>query len=447
MPDSDRHRLCRTARSYYLRHDVQDAILQTCADVREVACRYVHRFGRRPDTLHYPGDIEALSRKGATSFHLSVERWTHPRCLRKGMTPAEMNDLRAGWDLIIDLDSDNFMCCTEAAAVFVDLLREEGIRSPYIKFSGNQGWHILVPQEWFPSMYRGKPMSDLFPAAAASILDILAQRAMLRLDQAFSSILPPDEYDKAGRDPCRIVQVDRQVASPRHLIRAPYSLHEKSALVSVPVDADRIRSFCRSDAEPLSIVVDPDSSPWRLPSNEHGGGENLLDEAVIRVEVKNAVRRPRYDPTTVIADMDEKHYPPCIQNILCGLSDGRKRGIFLLTSYLKSIGLHRDEVKAVILEWNARNKESLPRAYLEARIRNLETMEGYNPPNCDHPTYYKTMGVCSPDTTCLGVKNPITYGKVERRRELIGLARTRNQAHEDRKEGEQGQAAGVFSTI
>lgn len=430
MPTIDHRSLQNTARTYYLLQDVQEAISRMCGDEREVQCWYTNEKigktirGKRPDTLHYPGDIDALARKGATSFHLSVERWRHPRSVRKGMAPMERDDLRIGWDLVLDLDSDDFTCCTEACAVFVVVLREAGLQDPFVKFSGNKGWHVIVPYEWFPPMYRGKPTSRLFPSVAASMLDILSERARDRLDNAFATILPPSKYDDVGRDPYRIVEVDRQVAGSRHLIRSPYSLHEKSGLVSVPVDADDVRRFHKSDAEPSCVKVDPDWSPWELPEDNRGGGGELLEEAVTRVEEKHSKTSSLRASPRCIKDMGEDYYPPCILSILRGLSDGRKRGIFLLAFFFKTIGLPWDEVTARIREWNTRNKPPLQEADLEARLRYVEKSKSYKPPNCERPAYYMAMGVCRSDTTCIRIRNPLAYGRRKKRRELLGYDRT-----------------------
>ena len=31
------------------------------------------------------------------------------------------------------------------------------------------------------------------------------------------------------------------------------------------------------------------------------------------------------------------------------------------------------------------------------------------PPNCDNDAYYKTIGVCKPDSLCAHIKNPVNY--------------------------------------
>lgn len=447
MDNSDVAHIRRNTLEYYQQQDVQEAILRVYPDEREFACRYVDTFGRRPEIIQYPNDIGALAKRGVTSFHLSIERWRFPQCLRKGITKSKLDDLRIGWDLVIDLDSDDFECCTEACAVFVEVLREAGLQNPFVKFSGNKGWHIIVPYEWFPPSIRGKPTSRLFPSAAASILDILSERARARLDNAFAAILPSSKYDDVGRDLYRIVEVDRQVARSRHLIRASYSLHEKSGLVSVPVDADDVRRFRRSDAEPSCVKVNPDWYPWKLPEDDRGGGEELLEEAVMLVEEKHSRTSALRASPRCIEDMGKDYYPPCILNILHGLSDGRKRSIFLLVGFFKSIGLPWDEVKARIRKWNAKNKPPLQEADLESPLRYLESKkDDYTMANCDHPAYFKAMGVCRSDTTCIRIRNPLTYSQRKKRRELLDYDQRGGSRTPNKEGGEPDQASPSRST-
>ncbi|HLC22204.1 MAG TPA: hypothetical protein VJJ79_00335, partial [Candidatus Nanoarchaeia archaeon] len=68
---------------------------------REIAPRYNEGFGRRPDVLQFPGDVLELARKGATSFHISEERWEDPLTLKTGLRKRDLEENRRGWDLIL----------------------------------------------------------------------------------------------------------------------------------------------------------------------------------------------------------------------------------------------------------------------------------------------------------------------------------------------------------
>src|SRR3989344_9051573 len=96
-------RIRKITQLYYSRPDVQKAIFEFSKN-REVAPSYMmESFGKRPDALEYIGDIFELVKKGATSFHCSEELWSQPLSLVTGMTEKQLNELRVGWDLILDI--------------------------------------------------------------------------------------------------------------------------------------------------------------------------------------------------------------------------------------------------------------------------------------------------------------------------------------------------------
>ena len=94
------------ASSYYSRKEIQKAIFDFC-NGRETVPNFNNEFfGKRPDVLDYPGDILELVRKGATSFHCSEEIWVDPLKIDTNMNPEQYNQIRGGWDFLIDIDSE-----------------------------------------------------------------------------------------------------------------------------------------------------------------------------------------------------------------------------------------------------------------------------------------------------------------------------------------------------
>src|SRR3990172_3908477 len=93
-----------TLLKYYKRPEIQEALVNA-ADQREVAVSYGGTgYGKRPDMLQYPKDILEAVKQGATSFHCSEELWRNPLQIVTVMKPEELNELRSGWDLILDID-------------------------------------------------------------------------------------------------------------------------------------------------------------------------------------------------------------------------------------------------------------------------------------------------------------------------------------------------------
>ena len=157
---------------HYKRKDVQEAILASCKD-REVASRFGEGFGKRPDVLHYPNEILELAKQGTTSFHVSEEHWNNIFALRPELTKKELNELRKGWDLVLDIDCKYWHYSKFITKLLIDQLKAHNITSISVKFSGSKGFHIGVPFESFPNSFpiQGKPTETrlLFPEAPKRI--------------------------------------------------------------------------------------------------------------------------------------------------------------------------------------------------------------------------------------------------------------------------------------
>ena len=97
-------RVRKITQLYYSRPDIQEVLFDFSKN-REVCPRYFEGFGKRPDALQYPADVFELVKKGATSFHCSEELWSDALQLETGLSEEKLNNLRIGWDLLIDIDS------------------------------------------------------------------------------------------------------------------------------------------------------------------------------------------------------------------------------------------------------------------------------------------------------------------------------------------------------
>ena len=119
---------------YYANPEVQKVLLEFAKD-REVVPRYFEGFGKRPDTIQYPSDINGLVKKGATSFHASEELWNDPLALSSEIQLHEMNELRKGWDLLIDIDSKYFDVSRILTLLILDVIEKHGIKNYGINYS------------------------------------------------------------------------------------------------------------------------------------------------------------------------------------------------------------------------------------------------------------------------------------------------------------------------
>jgi len=397
---------------YYHQAKIADAIVAFSSD-REFAGRTIDgAYGTRPNVVQYRNDFFQMTEK-FYSFHASIERWTNPLLLQAG---ARLDEIRKGWDLIIDLDGHQFEIIRKCAGIILEALQAHGVKSISLKFSGNKGFHIGVPFEAFPKKVDNLPTKRLFPELPKKIAlylkdfveEDVRQELMRKMSvKEFAELLgkPVDEVSKEGMiDPWASVSIDTLLVSPRHMIRIPYSLHEKSGLVSLPIKISDLKSFNRDDAKPEKIK--PEIEFLSRDDAEPNEMTEILSLALSRSKVertREATGRRIERPTT---KLPVECFPPCITNILKGVQDGRKRSEFILRCFLNRVGYSWDEIEAMILEWNKKNPTPLKENYLISQVKwHSKQEKEIMPPNCDNEAYYKDFRVCDPMNLCM--KNPV----------------------------------------
>ena len=130
--------------SHYKRKDIQQEIIANSGD-REVVAKFNEQFSKRPDILRHESDVLELAKQGATSFHASEELWKNALQLDTSLKRHELDSLRTGWDLILDIDCGFFEYSKVAADLVIKALKFHGITYISCKFSANKGFHIGVP--------------------------------------------------------------------------------------------------------------------------------------------------------------------------------------------------------------------------------------------------------------------------------------------------------------
>lgn len=205
-----------------------------------------------------------------------------------------------------------------------------------------------------------------------------------------------------------LIEFDTVLLASRHLYRMPYSLHEKSGLASAVVDPDAVLTFSKSSAKPGVVdlsrtFLDPaEAIPGEAAALAHNAWA-----AFQRKEEKRASSMQR--EFEIVEDaIPEEHFPPCIQRILEGLPDGKKRAMFALTNFLTVCGWSHEMIEKRLFEWNARNPEPLREVVIRGHLRSLRMKkERILPPNCK--SFYQELGVCRPDMMCSTIRNPAQY--------------------------------------
>jgi len=480
--DIKEQRIRKIAISYYSRPDVRKNMLEFSKN-REVVPRYFEGFGKRPDTFNYQSDILELAKKGATSFHASEEIWQDPLELDTDMNEEQLNNMRRGWDLLIDIDSKYLDYSKLYAEILIEVLRSHGISNIGVKFSGSKGFHIIVPWKAFPKELSGQETRKMFPEWPRLICKYLSDQITEKLknkvldlnnnqesiemycfncnnsiepsykisfqcpackteSESFESAIKRKRIIRCPNCEIEMQETNKQelyfcptcnlnsqtnkenfkervktqhidadiiLVSPRHLFRMPYSLHEKTSLSSAVLDPDKIKDFDIKDADPLKIqlknfipdVKENEASQLLIRAIEHSPIEE--EEVVVK---KNFGKKKFKDIT--INNLTPDLYPPSIKIILKGMpSDGRKRALFILLSFFKSLKLDDQEIENIINDWNKKNYEPLRTGYIRSQLSWYKKQDPKLPPNYDKP-YYREIGI-NPTTGELKSKNPVSY--------------------------------------
>jgi hypothetical protein len=335
--------------------------------------------------------------------------------------------------LILDIDCPELEYSKLAADLLVQALRHHGVQHVSVKFSGNHGFHIGVPYEAFPETVNGKPIKDQFPDGPRKIAaylqsmikEPLAQR-LLQQDNpgviAEKIKKQVTEIVKNGQlDAFSVLSIDTILIATRHLYRMPYSLNEKSGLISVVIKPEEIIAFDKKDATPERVM--PKMTYLDRTQVIPGEAKNLIVQAFdfktsteTRQEIKDIVDKKGKEYLPLTEAVPEQYFPPCIQLISQGLQDGKKRALFILINFLSSCGWSYDKIENYLNEWNKKNPEPLREVLIQGQLRYHKMQKKRAlPPNCDNKAYMVDLGVCKPDGFCSKIKNPTNYAIAKQR--------------------------------
>lgn len=403
-------------RYWYSRPDVQEAMYVFMEDREVVVFDKTEErvIVPRPYRVDSPEDIGYLVKeKGAASFHCTTERWKDFELLFKGKYPEAVDT----FDLVIDIDlvskSGKWVSTVNLNKKVVDyvlrvLEKFEVYREDVlVKYSGNKGFHIIIPWCFVPKEVMGRETKY--------IKDQVCECILVALDYIVSRLLNIDGS-----------VIDTVVAAWRHPIRSLYSLHMKTGLPSVPVNPNNVREF-----DPTKLVVkEMEVYPYEFKNKDvQTELEDLIKIGLfIKSKVlilkdthrkKGKVGRIKFDVKVLDDPSQQELLPPCLRNILKGVEDGRKRALFVLENFFAWYGMSYEEIKELLYKWNDRNPDPLKENYIESKLNHLFNRvipckgNPYLPYNCGQDSFYSEIGVCNPDEICSQIKNPIQYPKVK----------------------------------
>jgi DNA primase large subunit len=198
----------------------------------------------------------------------------------------------------------------------------------------------------------------------------------------------------------------------------PYSLHEKSGLVSLPIPAKDILNFDKNRAKPEHIVFD---TPFldrshalaeeTLPLLQESLSKELSDLGHIHADISEKIVAKKEIQLPEVA-IGEEFFPPCMQYISAPMEDGKKRALFVLMNFLRVSGWSVEAVTEYVTKWNDAHPEPLREQYIKGQLAQIKKgKKPMPPPNCSNKDYYVSLGFCKPDCFCKRINNPAMYAK------------------------------------
>ncbi len=322
-------------------------------------------------------------------------------------------------------------------------LAEHRISAISVKFSGNKGFHIGVPFESFPEKIGGKDAQFVFPEAARIVAAYIKEgiksnvkERLLGMEKSITEIIrktgkqPSEEArikttdtekqanDKVSRYIESFLNIDTVLISSRHLYRMPYSLHEKSGLVSLPIKPDAIMKLEKQDAKPENVSV----SKFRFLDRScavKGEAQELFDQAYYlhlqTTTPKQETSARQYSDSGIDFSegaVQQQYWPPCMHRIMEGLEDGRKRALLILINFMSSTGWDYKDIERTVNDWNKKNKPPLGEPYVHGQLEYYRHKgKRILPPNCSNPGYYSDMQIKCSEEICSRCKNPVVFAK------------------------------------
>ena len=399
---------------YYSRADILKEMMKFSVG-REFCGAYKEgTYHKRPNVVQFPSDIIQMAKNNITSFHCSVERWNNP--MQLSALDKNYSKLRSGFDFLMDIDSklgetaeERIRSSQLCSSIICKFLRGYGIKSYGVKFSGSRGFHIIIPWEAFPQEVDYRKLKDDYPRIpqilASFIRDQLRDKVLGALVSKYGNKNLISISGSENPDPYSLVEVEKGWGE-RHLFRAPYSLNEKTWFVSLPLKdpSDYSPDIVKMKAARVSV-------PFLKECNENEAKALLRDALNWNAKLESGKKAPVTKARNFETSMKipEEYFPPCIKLILNGLADGRKRSIFTLINFLRSMNWTRDEIETRIIAWNSKNSKPLPTSIVLGQLNYASHKSRSPPANCDNELYYKSIGICKPDEACRKIKNPISY--------------------------------------
>jgi len=163
---------------------------------------------------------------------------------------------RPDW-LIIDLDAGpkvGFDQVKEVAKVSCEVMEKLKMK-PAVKFSGSRGMQIWsfpkpfeMPADWKPIPMLTEKRKRNFFSLFADLVRLVQYKVNEEIPGLTTSIVSKKE-ERADK-----ILMDWSCLKPNGLVRAPYGIHHKTGLVSLPLPKDEIDDFSIEEAKPENAI-------------------------------------------------------------------------------------------------------------------------------------------------------------------------------------------------
>lgn len=209
-----------------------------------------------------------------------------------------------------------------------------------IYFSGSKGFHVVIPAEIFAL----EPDVDLN--------------------------LKIEKFVEFCMEASGAKYIDLGIYDRRRLFRVPGTINSKSGLYKVPVTTTQIAMFSHDDMINWASEQRDNPDEWAEPI------KNI--KAIVEWEKIQAYEKPKVTEGAFKRDPN-KQYPllPCAQAILeSGVQTGQRNvaGVALASSLFQSNSLNKDEVLALMHDWNESNDPPMNPVEVNAIVRSAEAM-------------------------------------------------------------------------
>jgi hypothetical protein len=237
---------------YYQRSDVKAAILSFAKTsiggaIRECAVynskfkgvqRYFGENGSRQPISLDASKFDYILRKGGSAFYCSY--WYYD-------STDFTNPIGRDLVWIVRAKHGGLRVAKFITRLLLDALREVGVE-PWVKYSGDLGFDVIVPLETIPYgawMGNLETLNEIHLELTEHIVDYMYEH----FPEAEIKSLQTSTTIKMGEDICLLSELRVR----RGLLLAPMSLNPKTDFASVPINPSRLESFSVMEATPENV--------------------------------------------------------------------------------------------------------------------------------------------------------------------------------------------------